>query len=143
MSAARRADHADRRKLQCQPCIDERGDGAAQATPVSGDGGGSPCLATCSNSAMAKLHAGLADLIVGTETRTSSRRPGNAGAGRHFADEIKTEYRIAEDLKPVLLSTLKPGDVVMIKSSKGIGFSKLVDALLGKFPAEATTNKQG
>jgi UDP-N-acetylmuramoyl-tripeptide--D-alanyl-D-alanine ligase len=30
----------------------------------------------------------------------------------------------------------------MIKSSKGIGFSKLVDALLGKFPAAATTAKQ-
>ena len=34
------------------------------------------------------------------------------------------------------------GDVVMIKSSKGIGFAKLVDALLGKFPAETTTSKQ-
>jgi UDP-N-acetylmuramoyl-tripeptide--D-alanyl-D-alanine ligase len=41
-----------------------------------------------------------------------------------------------------LLSALKPGDVVMIKSSKGIGFSKLVDALLGKFPAEAAGTKQ-
>jgi UDP-N-acetylmuramoyl-tripeptide--D-alanyl-D-alanine ligase len=30
----------------------------------------------------------------------------------------------------------------MIKSSKGIGFSKLVDALLGKFPAEAAGTKQ-
>lgn len=57
--------------------------------------------------------------------------------------EIKTEYRAsAEDLKLVLLSALKPGDVVMIKSSKGIGFSKLVDALLGKFPAVAATTKQ-
>ncbi|TIR44185.1 MAG: UDP-N-acetylmuramoylalanyl-D-glutamyl-2, 6-diaminopimelate--D-alanyl-D-alanine ligase, partial [Mesorhizobium sp.] len=56
---------------------------------------------------------------------------------------IETEYRAgAEDLKLVLLSALKPGDVVMIKSSKGIGFSKLVDALLSKFPAVAATAKQ-
>jgi UDP-N-acetylmuramoyl-tripeptide--D-alanyl-D-alanine ligase len=37
-----------------------------------------------------------------------------------------------------VISALRPGDVVMVKSSKGIGFSKLVEALLGKFPAEAT-----
>ncbi|RUV19549.1 UDP-N-acetylmuramoylalanyl-D-glutamyl-2, 6-diaminopimelate--D-alanyl-D-alanine ligase, partial [Mesorhizobium sp. M7A.F.Ca.MR.245.00.0.0] len=57
--------------------------------------------------------------------------------------EIKTEYRAGiEELKPVLLAALRPGDVVMIKSSKGIGFAKLVDALLGKFPAESTARKQ-
>ena len=40
------------------------------------------------------------------------------------------EYRAgADELKPVLLDAVGPGDVVMIKSSKGIGFSKLVDAL--------------
>jgi UDP-N-acetylmuramoyl-tripeptide--D-alanyl-D-alanine ligase len=54
--------------------------------------------------------------------------------------DVETEYRAgAEELKPVLMSALRPGDVVMVKSSKGIGFSKLVEALLGKFPAEATT----
>jgi UDP-N-acetylmuramoyl-tripeptide--D-alanyl-D-alanine ligase len=40
------------------------------------------------------------------------------------------------------LSALKADDVVMIKSSKGIGFSKLVEALLGKYPAEAAGAKQ-
>ena len=42
----------------------------------------------------------------------------------------------------MLLAALRPGDVVMIKSSKGIGFAKLVDALLGKFPADPTTSKR-
>jgi UDP-N-acetylmuramoyl-tripeptide--D-alanyl-D-alanine ligase len=57
--------------------------------------------------------------------------------------EIRTEYRAnVEELKPVLFAALKPGDVVMIKSSKGVGFAKLVDALLGKFPAETTIGKQ-
>jgi UDP-N-acetylmuramoyl-tripeptide--D-alanyl-D-alanine ligase len=43
----------------------------------------------------------------------------------------------AEDLKPVLMQALKPGDVVMVKSSKGIGLARLVDALLNRFPAQA------
>jgi UDP-N-acetylmuramoyl-tripeptide--D-alanyl-D-alanine ligase len=52
--------------------------------------------------------------------------------------DVQTEYRAGvEELKPVVISALRPGDVVMVKSSKGIGFSKLVEALLGKFPAEA------
>ena len=38
-------------------------------------------------------------------------------------------------LKPLLIDTVRPGDVVMIKSSKGIGFSKLVAALLKTCPA--------
>ncbi len=40
----------------------------------------------------------------------------------------------AETLLPVLLDTVRPGDAVMIKSSNGIGFSKLVSALLDKYP---------
>ncbi|TIP99018.1 MAG: UDP-N-acetylmuramoylalanyl-D-glutamyl-2, 6-diaminopimelate--D-alanyl-D-alanine ligase, partial [Mesorhizobium sp.] len=92
----------------------------------------------------AKLHAALADLIAGTETRTVFLAgPEMRALADTLPDEIETEYRAgAEDLKLVLLSALKPGDVVMIKSSKGIGFSKLVDALLSKFPAVATTAKQ-
>jgi len=91
-----------------------------------------------------KLHAALAGLIVGTETRTVFLGgPEMRALADVLPDEIETEYRAgAEDLKPVLLSALKPGDVVMIKSSKGIGFSKLVEALLGKFPAQATTIEQ-
>lgn len=116
------------------------------ATPVSGEGRRIAVLGDMLElgNHSAKLHAALADLIVGTETRTVFLGgPEMQALADILPDDIKTEYRAgAEDLKPVLLSALKAGDVVMIKSSKGIGFSKLVDALLGKFPAEATTSKQ-
>ena len=116
------------------------------ATPVSGDGRRIAVLGDMLELGehSAKLHAALADLIVGTETRTVFLGgPEMRALAEILPAEIRTEYRAgAEDLKPVLLSALKPGDVVMVKSSKGIGFAKLVDALLGKFPAQSTTNKQ-
>ncbi|ESY79740.1 UDP-N-acetylmuramoylalanyl-D-glutamyl-2, 6-diaminopimelate--D-alanyl-D-alanine ligase [Mesorhizobium sp. LNHC221B00] len=92
----------------------------------------------------AKLHAALADLIVGTGTQTVFLGgPEMKALAEALPTEIQTEYRAGvAELKPVLVAALKPGDVVMIKSSKGIGFAKLVDALLGKFPAESTTSKQ-
>lgn len=92
----------------------------------------------------AKLHAALADLIVGTGTQTVFLGgPEMKALAEALPAEIQTEYRAGvAELKPVLLAALKPDDVVMIKSSKGIGFAKLVDALLGKFPAESTIRKQ-
>ena len=91
----------------------------------------------------AKLHAALANLIAGR------------GIDRVFlaGSEMKTlaealpqtmavEYRsTGEDLKPVLIVAVRPGDVIMIKSSNGIGFSRLVDALLQYFPAETRPEK--
>ncbi|UDL89696.1 UDP-N-acetylmuramoylalanyl-D-glutamyl-2,6-diaminopimelate--D-alanyl-D-alanine ligase [Mesorhizobium sp. PAMC28654] len=116
------------------------------ATPVSGEGRRIAVLGDMLELGehSAKLHAALADLIVGTETRTVFLGgPEMRALAEILPADIQTEYRAgAEDLKPMLLSALKPGDVVMIKSSKGIGFVKLVDALLGKFPAQSTTNKQ-
>lgn len=116
------------------------------ATPVSGEGRRIAVLGDMLELGehSAKLHAALADLIVGTETRkVFLGGPEMRALADILPDEIEADYRAgAEDLKPVLLSALKPGDVVMIKSSKGIGFSKLVDALLGKFPAEAAGTKQ-
>jgi UDP-N-acetylmuramoyl-tripeptide--D-alanyl-D-alanine ligase len=86
-----------------------------------------------------KLHAGLADAII------------DAGAdlvllaGPHMASLAKalpadvavSLEQSADGLKPALMAALRPGDVVMVKSSKGIGFSKLVEAMLQKFPAVA------
>jgi UDP-N-acetylmuramoyl-tripeptide--D-alanyl-D-alanine ligase len=116
------------------------------ATPVSGEGRRIAVLGDMLELGehSAKLHAALADLIVGTETRkVFLGGPEMRALADILPDEIEADYRAgAEDLKPVLLSALKPGDVVMIKSSKSIGFSKLVDALLGKFPAEAAGTKQ-
>lgn len=49
--------------------------------------------------------------------------------------EIHTEYRQSvEELQPLVIKALRPGDVVMVKSSKGIGFSRIVKALMAKYP---------
>ncbi len=91
----------------------------------------------------ARLHAGLAELIearridlvllAGPEMKVLADR---------LAGGTPAEYRVnVEELKPVLMDTVRAGDTVMIKSSKGIGFSKLVDALVAKFPAQAVNAK--
>jgi UDP-N-acetylmuramoyl-tripeptide--D-alanyl-D-alanine ligase len=116
------------------------------ATPVTGEGRRIAVLGDMLELGdhSAKLHAALADLIVGTGTHTVFLGgPDMRALAEALPGDIKTEYRAGvEELKPVLLAALKPGDVVMIKSSKGIGFAKLVDALLGKFPAQSTANSQ-
>lgn len=116
------------------------------ATPVTGEGRRIAVLGDMLELGdhSAKLHAALAELIVGTGTNTVFLGgPEMRALADILPDEITSEYRAgAEELKPLLLSTLKAGDVVMIKSSKGIGFSKLVEALLGKYPAEAAGTKQ-
>jgi UDP-N-acetylmuramoyl-tripeptide--D-alanyl-D-alanine ligase len=116
------------------------------ATPVSGEGRRIAVLGDMLELGdhSAKLHAALADLIVGTETHTVFLGgPEMQALARALPPEVTTEYRAGvEELKPLLLAALKPGDVVMVKSSKGIGFAKLVDALLGKFPAQSTANSQ-
>ncbi|TRD00865.1 UDP-N-acetylmuramoylalanyl-D-glutamyl-2,6-diaminopimelate--D-alanyl-D-alanine ligase [Mesorhizobium sp. WSM4303] len=116
------------------------------ATPVSGEGRRIAVLGDMLELGehSAKLHAALAELIVGTGTNTVFLGgPEMRSLADILPDEITTEYRAgAEELKPLLLAALRAGDVVMIKSSKGIGFSKLVEALLGKYPAEAAGAKQ-
>ena len=48
--------------------------------------------------------------------------------------EIQVEYRESVDeLLPLVVKAVRPGDVVMIKSSKSIGFVKIVNALLKKY----------
>ncbi|MER8429882.1 UDP-N-acetylmuramoylalanyl-D-glutamyl-2,6-diaminopimelate--D-alanyl-D-alanine ligase [Mesorhizobium caraganae] len=116
------------------------------ATPVTGEGRRIAVLGDMLELGdhSAKLHAALAELIVGTGTNTVFLGgPEMRALADILPDEITSEYRAgAEELKPLLLSGLKAGDVVMIKSSKGIGFSKLVEALLSKYPAEAAGTKQ-
>jgi UDP-N-acetylmuramoyl-tripeptide--D-alanyl-D-alanine ligase len=49
--------------------------------------------------------------------------------------ELAVEYRQSVDeLKALLAGSVRSGDVVVIKSSNGIGFSKLVDHLVKQFP---------
>jgi UDP-N-acetylmuramoyl-tripeptide--D-alanyl-D-alanine ligase len=56
--------------------------------------------------------------------------------------EFHTEYRqSAAELSRDLAAFVRAGDVVMVKSSNGIGFAKLVEHLITQFkpfkPAEA------
>ena len=49
------------------------------------------------------------------------------------ADFPKVYAENATELTPLVLDAIRSGDVVMVKSSKGIGFSKIVDAMLAQF----------
>ncbi len=115
------------------------------ATPVSGEGRRIAVLGDMLElgSHSAKLHSALAGLIARTRTDLILLAgPEMKSLAEALPESAKVEYRAgAEDLKPVLIDTVRPGDVVMIKSSKGIGFSKLVDALIRQFPADAGNAK--
>jgi UDP-N-acetylmuramoyl-tripeptide--D-alanyl-D-alanine ligase len=53
-------------------------------------------------------------------------------------EAVRKVYRSSvEELKPVLLGEVGAGDVVMIKSSKAIGLSQLVEALIDRFPVDS------
>ncbi|MDZ5698159.1 UDP-N-acetylmuramoylalanyl-D-glutamyl-2,6-diaminopimelate--D-alanyl-D-alanine ligase [Chelativorans sp. M5D2P16] len=85
----------------------------------------------------AKLHAALGDLIAASSVDLLLL---GGPEMKRLADNVpsgpQVEYReSAEELRPLLLKTVRPGDAIVIKSSKGIGFSGLVDALIKNFPA--------
>lgn len=113
------------------------------ATPVSGQGRRIAVLGDMLElgAHSAELHAGLAELIVGSGTATVFLGgPEMKALADILPGDIATAYRDDVDgLLPMLLGAIGPGDVVMVKSSKGIGFSKLVAAMLKKFPAQAGT----
>jgi UDP-N-acetylmuramoyl-tripeptide--D-alanyl-D-alanine ligase len=49
---------------------------------------------------------------------------------------MRKEHRDSvEEIIPLVLETVRPGDVVMVKSSNGVGFFRLVDALVRHYPA--------
>ncbi len=92
----------------------------------------------------ARLHTALAELI--TETSTDLvflAGPEMKALAEILPSDFHAEHRATGDeLKPVLMQAIRPGDVVMVKSSKSIGFSKLVDALLERFPDAAGNTMQ-
>ncbi len=52
----------------------------------------------------------------------------------HLPSDMSREYRASvQELAAEVASQVRPGDVVMVKSSNGIGFSKLVDQLIKQF----------
>lgn len=82
------------------------------------------------------LHAELAGPVTqsGADLVFLAGAQMQALAGALPAKTLGGHFAAAPDLVPILAAALKPGDAVMIKSSNGIGFSKIVDALLKQFP---------
>ena len=92
-----------------------------------------------------RLHSGLAGLFEGSGTDlVLLAGPHMKSLADALPGDLPTHYRAdVDDLKPVLIGEVRAGDVIMIKSSKGIGFSKLVDALISHFPAVAGNDSPG
>jgi UDP-N-acetylmuramoyl-tripeptide--D-alanyl-D-alanine ligase len=91
-----------------------------------------------------RLHAGLADLIAPTKTDLVylGGPEMTALAARLPPERLGAHAVDVDELKPIVLAALRPGDVVVVKSSKGIGFSKLVDALIKNFPVEGESQRR-
>jgi UDP-N-acetylmuramoyl-tripeptide--D-alanyl-D-alanine ligase len=111
------------------------------ATPVNGKGRRVAVLGDMLElgSHSAKLHAALAEPIAGAGIDlVLMGGPDMKALAEALPDTIPSEYRAsADELRPLVFEKIRPGDVVMVKSSKGIGFARLVDALIKQFPAEA------
>lgn len=57
-------------------------------------------------------------------------------------DTVTVEYRpTTEELAEFAVQAVRPGDVLMIKSSLGLGFGKIVKALLDNYPAFSDTER--
>lgn len=64
--------------------------------------------------------------------------PEMAALADKLGETMKLEYRpTVDELTPLVLTATRPGDVLMIKSSNGIGFARIVQALRDQFPAVA------
>jgi UDP-N-acetylmuramoyl-tripeptide--D-alanyl-D-alanine ligase len=74
------------------------------------------------------IEAGIADVWLGG--------PDMAALRDVLPEGVATEYRdTADALTAHALGAVQPGDVLVVKSSKGTGFSRIVAALLDKYPA--------
>jgi UDP-N-acetylmuramoyl-tripeptide--D-alanyl-D-alanine ligase len=84
-----------------------------------------------------KLHADLAPVITANHINmVFLGGPEMAALKAALPVEFHAEYRQSVDeLQSNLLNTIRAGDVIMIKSSKGIGFVRIVKAILQKYNA--------
>ena len=59
-------------------------------------------------------------------------------------ETIETTYReTADELAAHALESVRPGDVLVVKSSKGTGFSRIVAALLEKYQPLPERGREG
>lgn len=84
-----------------------------------------------------RLHTALCDIIAGTKTEVLLLAGSEMMAlAKNPPPNMQVEHRAsAEELEPLLLKTVQPGDAVVVKSSKSVGFSRLVETLVKNFPA--------
>ncbi len=62
--------------------------------------------------------------------------PDMAALQEKLGAQADVEYRLkVDDLVPFVLTSVRPGDVLMVKSSKGTGCGRIVDALTQHYPA--------
>jgi UDP-N-acetylmuramoyl-tripeptide--D-alanyl-D-alanine ligase len=110
------------------------------ATPVEGEGRRIAVLGDMLElgEQSEQLHAGIAELVVGTGiSHVLLGGPHMKALAEVLPSDIAVVHRDEADDLARLIETVQPGDVVMVKSSKGIGFSRIVEALLNRFPAHA------
>lgn len=83
----------------------------------------------------AKLHEALGGIVAESEVDLLLLAGKEMKALADSAPEgVTVEYReSADELEPLLLETVRPGDTVMMKASKSIGFAGLVNVLLKHF----------
>lgn len=90
-----------------------------------------------------KVHTALAAPLeeAGIETVWLAG-PAMAGLREALPESISVEYReTADELAGFAQENIRAGDVVMVKSSNGIGFNRIVSALLDKYPAFPETER--
>ena len=82
-----------------------------------------------------KLHAELSSVILANPINmVFLGGPEMAALKSAMPVEFHAEYRqTVDELQPQLLNTIRAGDVIMIKSSKGTGFAQIVKTLLQKY----------
>jgi UDP-N-acetylmuramoyl-tripeptide--D-alanyl-D-alanine ligase len=82
------------------------------------------------------LHERLTDPIVSAGVdRLYLAGPEMKALADKVPNDIYCEYeKSADDLVGSLMATPQAGDVFMVKSSNGIGFSRIVKAFLDKYP---------
>ena len=111
------------------------------ATPVSGEGRRIAVLGDMLElgAHAQELHAELAPALAEARVdRALLGGPQMAALAESLPADMPCKHRDgAEALTPLVLETVQPGDAVMVKASNGLGFSRIVAALVEKFPAAA------
>ena len=102
------------------------------ATPVEGEGRRIAVLGDMLELGQhsARLHAGLADALDADLVFLGGPEMKALAAKLDRAEHHETAAAVAERL----IATVRAGDAVMVKSSNGTGFARVVDALLQKYP---------